>query len=170
MTSNQPSPFGTGDENNPFGAPSSGGQDESSAEFTGVGNHDYRFGGYQSGGGKNSARIEVPVWRAPWSLLGSAVLAVLAAGDLVYQVANRWLLGRDVGTPEIVLVTIAVVLAVVGAVLALRSYRSGRVILLIWAILCLVLLLHSTLWVVSLLAVAAAVLAWLPPSRRWTDY
>ena len=170
MTSHQQSPFGTGDENNPFGTPATGRQQQNSEEFTGIGENDYRFGGYESDDRRNSARIEVPVWRAPWTLLVSAVLTVIASADLVFQVTNRYLLGRNVGTPEIVLVTLAVVMAVVGAVLALRSYRSGRIILLLWAVLCLVLLLHSTRWVVSLLAVGAAVLAWLPPSRRWTDY
>lgn len=173
MSFNQQSPFGTGDESSLFGTPDSDEQhvtDSRQKEFTGVGDHDYRFGGYQSTGGQQSERIEVPVWRAPWALLGSAGLAAIASVYLVYYVADRWLLGQDVATPEVVLLAVGVLPSVIGAVLLLRSYRAGRILLTFWAVLCLLLLLHSTLWPVSLLAAGGAVLAWLPAGRRWTDY
>lgn len=155
MTPNASSPFGDpGPTNVPDQGPAP--------------TRDYCTGDIDAGHTRTLARTQVSVFRAPWTLLSAALLALAACVLMTYWLTNLWLTDPDaeftVGTGVLVG---AVLLGVLFPILALRTYNSGRIGLTVWAVGALVSLLHAELWPVALLATGAAVLAWLPPSSRW---
>lgn len=168
MTFGSQSPFG-GSSPSPFG----GNEPQRPAqhtEFSGVGKNDYRYGGFESPEGPANRRLEVSIFRAPWALLGAALTAMITSVFLAYVVTGRWLTEPGFENIEFLLLAVGVILPVSAAILALRTYVAGRLLLIVWAVLSLVLLLHETLWPVPIIAALGAVLAWLPAARRWTDY
>lgn len=143
----------------------------STSAVGGISSSDYRFGG-GPGGAPRSPRREVSIWRAPWTLLISALLFLGSATFLVYFLTDRWIddpasRGFDMTFGAAAL---GAVTAVVFVVLTLRSYHFARVVLTVWAAVSLLTLAHQVLWPVALAAAAGAVLLWLPASSRWINY
>lgn len=137
----------------------------------GIDPSDYRFGD-GPGGARRSPRREVSIWRAPWTLLISAVLFLGSATFLVYFLTDRWIddpasRGFDM---TFGLATLGAITAAVFVVLTLRSYHFARIVLTVWAAVSLLTLAHQVLWPVALIAAAGAVLLWVPASSRWINY
>lgn len=123
-----------------------------------------------SSAGPSNRGLEVSIFRAPWPLLGAALTAIITSVFMVFYVTDRWLNAPYFENVEFLILAFGVLAPVTGAILSLRTYPAGRIVLTVWAVLSLILLLHSVLWPVPIIAAMGAVLAWLPASRRWTDY
>lgn len=157
MTGGNSSPFGT-----PQSSPYRGGSQPAQ--------HPAPAGGPVAPAGPTNRRLEVSIFRAPWPLLGAALTAIITGVFLVFYVTDRRLNAPQFENFEFLLLAFGVLAPIIGAILCLRTYPAGRIVLTVWAVLSLILLLHSTLWPVPIIAAMGAVLAWLPASRRWTDY
>ncbi|WKD62039.1 hypothetical protein CCICO_10200 [Corynebacterium ciconiae DSM 44920] len=109
------------------------------------------------------------VLSAPWTVWGAAALYAALVGWLLYSLVEE-LMRSNARDLLVIAQVVSIVVIVTGVVGVLKAQVWGRWLLTAVSVVTIFLIVVGSLWIATLLAVAAAVILWLPFNQAWFGY
>lgn len=171
--------FGSPRGNQQFGYPSQVGQGNQGFGAPAGSFSDYRFGQVAEQGQVKRRAADMSAWRAPWALQIAVLIVLGISSYIVYYVFKLVASERvpeslnrieRLATELGVVLSIVVVALCALSVYVLHAQHKARIWLSVVLALVVLMIVLPHVWPISLAAIVAIVLLWLPSNKEWFGF